>query len=241
VGNADIILEARGVSCSRAANAGPLAPVRDVSLSIRAGTLTLLAGDGQGGENLLLRLLGLLETPDAGEILFRGGATAGLSGEARAELRNQRFGFLFAEPFLLPSFSVVENVAMPLFKISGVGAEEARKRTEAMLEFAGMADLGDELVGGLAHAQQQRVSLARALVNEPEVLIVENADAELDGEEQPAFNELIRRANAEFGATTILTAADCGQLHFTGRVIELAGGAIVRDSQSAVESGGGPA
>lgn len=239
--NTGVILEARGVSCSRAANAGPLAPVRDISLSIRAGTLTLLSGDGQGGENLLLRLLGLLEAPDTGEIFFRGDGTAGLSDEARAELRNQRFGFLFAEPFLLPSFSVVENVAMPLFKISGVGAEEARKRTEAMLEFTGMENFGDAAIGALTPAQQQRVSLARALVNQPDILIIENADSEMDGEEVPAFMGLVRCANAEFGTTTVLTAADRGQLHFTGRVVELAGGAIVRDSQGAAESGGAPA
>ncbi len=236
--NANIILEARGVSCSRASDAGPLAPVCDLSLAIHEGTLNLLAGDEQGGGHLLLRLLGLLEMPDAGEILFRGEGTRVLPEDARAELRNQRYGFLFAEPFLLPSFSVVENVAMPLFKISGVGADEAQQRTEAMLEFAGMGDFGNETVDRLTHTRQLRVSLARALVNQPEILIIENVDASMSGAELSGFMELIHRTGAEFGTTTILTARDRGLLNSTGRVIELAGGAILRDTQTAVENGG---
>lgn len=236
-----IILEARRVSCSRSANAGPLAPVREVSLAIRAGTLTLLAGDGQGGENLLLRLFGLLESPDAGEILYRGSATTALSGEHRAELRNQRFGFVFPEPFLLPSFSVVENVAMPLFKISAVGADEARKRTEAALEFVGVESVGNAPIGGLTPAQEQRVSLARALVNQPEILIVENADVKMEAGEAAAFIDLVRRANAEFGTTVILTARARGALKSACRVVELVGGVIVRDSENAIGTGGAAA
>ena len=236
-----IILEARGVSCSRASNTGSLAPLRGVSLTIQEDTITLLAGDEQGGENLLLRLLGLLDTPDEGEILFRGNGTGGLSEDERAELRNQCYGFLFAEPFLLPAFSVVENVAMPLFKISGVGAEEAQQRTEAMLEFAGIGNLGGVAVGGLTRPDQQRVSLARALANKPEILIVENVDDGMAGADLAGFIELIRRANSEFGTTTVLTARDRAQLKFAGRVIELAGGSIVHDSRIAVEHGGAAA
>ena len=240
-GNANIILEARGVSCLGASNAGPLAPVRGLSLAIREKTLNLLAGDEQCGGNLLLRLLGLLETPGEGEIFFRGAGTRQLPEEARAELRNQRYGFLFAEPFLLPSFSVVENVAMPLFKISGVGADEAQQRTEAMLRFTGMLNFGNEGVGRLTHVEQQRVSLARALVNQPEVLIIENVDAGLAGEELSGFIDLIQRAGIEFGTTTILTATDRGLLNATGRVIELSGGTIFHDSLATVENGGATA
>ena len=233
-----IILDARAVNCSRASNGGPLAPVRDVSLSILENSLNLLPGNGRGGEGLLLRLLGLLEMPDRGEIFFRGAATSLLSEDMRADLRSQRFGYLFAEPFLLPSFTVVENVAMPLFKISGVGADEAQRRTHAMLEFAGMGNSGDSPVDRLTHAEQQRVSLARALVNQPEILIIENVDAGMAGAELAGFLDLIHRAGSEFGTTTILTARDRELLKLTGRVIELADGAIFHDSQAAVENGG---
>ena len=103
--------------------------------SFAPGRFHVLRGPDGCGKNLLLRWLGLLQPPEAGEVLVQGSATRALSEEARAELRTQRFGFVFAAPFLLTSFSVIENVAMPLFKVSQVTPEEARRRTEALLGF----------------------------------------------------------------------------------------------------------
>jgi len=234
--NGEIILEARGVSCGNAAGNEAPARLRNVSVSIHRKTLNLLSGDESGGRGLLLRLLGLLDAPDEGEIFFHDKATGALTEEMRAEIRNQRYGFLFAEPYLLPSFSVIENVAMPLFKISGAGAEEAQQRTEAMLAFTGMGDFADSPVGELSFAQQQRVSLARALVNQPEVLIVENVDAVISGDELSRFIEDIQRVVPELGVTVILTAAEPER--FAGRVIELEDGAIRRDSEAAMKTGG---
>lgn len=239
--NGVIILEARGVSCSKAPASEPLARLQDVSLSIHAKTLNLLSGDEASGRGLLLRLLGLLDAPDEGEIYFHGAGTRGLAEEARAEIRNQRYGFLFSQPFLLPSFSVIENVAMPLFKISGADAQEAQQRTEAMLAFAGMMDFAESPVEHLTFAQQQRVSLARALVNQPEILILENMEACIGGEELALFIDDIQRAVVEFGVTAILTAGTGDAGKFSGRVIELEGGAIRKDSQMALKEGGAEA
>ena len=226
------------MSCLKEDVEEPLSPVRGVSLPIRAKTLNLLTGGEKDGGNLLLRLLGLLELPDEGEIYFHGQGTKQLASEVRAELRSHHYGFLFAQPYLLPSFSVVENVAMPLFKISGVGATEAQQRTEAMLEFTGMSDRGDATVGQLTFPEQQRVSLARALVNQPDILIVENVDAGLSGVELAGFMDLIRRAVLEFGPAAILTAQERDLARFTDRVVGFAGGVICSDSLTAVKHGG---
>ncbi|MGB8354929.1 MAG: ATP-binding cassette domain-containing protein [Chthoniobacteraceae bacterium] len=239
--NGAIILEARGVSCAKAPANEPLARLQDVSLSIHAKTLNLLSGDEVSGRGLLLRLLGLLDAPDEGEIYFHGAGTRGLAEEARAEIRNQRYGFLFSQPFLLPSFSVIENVAMPLFKISGADAQEAQQRTEAMLEFAGMMDFAESPVEQLTFVQQQRVSLARALVNQPEILIVENMEAGIGGEELAHFIDDVQRVVAEFGMTAILTAGSGDAGKFSGRVIELEGGAVRKDSLMALKEGGAEA
>ena len=236
--NGNIILETRGVSCSKVDGAEPLSPVIGVSLSVHEKTLNLLTGGGQDGGNLLLRLLGLLETPDVGAVYFHGQATGRLADEARADLRSQHYGFLFAQPFLLPSFSVIENVAMPLFKISGVSAAEAQRRTEAMLEFVGIGNHAETAVGQLSFPEQQRVSLARALVNQPDILIVENVDAELSGGALFDFMEIIRRAASAFGTAAILTTKDRELAKFADRVVELACGAVFRDSQTAVKEGG---
>lgn len=234
--NTPILLEARAVSCAQSSNGEPHAQVRDVSLAIREGTMNVITGDIADGGNLLLRLLGLLDVPEEGEILLRGAATRGLAEEARTELRNRHYGFVFAEPFLLPAFSVVENVAMPLFKISGVGPDEAQLRTHAMLEFTGMMDCAHWVTNQLTFAQQQRTALARALVNRPEILVVENADAEVHGGDAEGFIALVRHACLEFGITAILTAKDAGILKPHGRIVEMAGGEITRDS-GALEKG----
>ena len=108
------VLEIRGVSCA----SGIGLPVR---ADFAPGRFHVLVGEAGGDSSARLRVLGLLDVPESGEVVVEGVATRGLDEEARAELRAQRFGFVFAAPFLLASFSVIENVAMPLFKISQVG------------------------------------------------------------------------------------------------------------------------
>jgi len=228
----------RGVSRSTAPGSEASSCVRDVSLSIQTKTLNLLCGDAQSGAGLLLRLLGLLDAPDKGGIFFRDEEMAALAEDFRAELRTRHFGFLFAQPFLLPSFSVAENVAMPLFKLSDAGPDEAQRRTEGMLAFTGMGNFAESSVGDLTIVQQHRVSLARALVNQPEILIIEDVDAEMAGDGLASFLETIRRASTEFGTTVILTARERELARFTDRIIEVADGVICRDSQTALKDGG---
>ncbi len=228
----------RGVCCSTAPGGEVASGIRGVSLSIHAKTLNLLCGDARSGAGLLLRLLGLLDAPEKGGVFLRGEEVSTLAEDFRAELRTRHFGFLFAQPFLLPSFSVAENVAMPLFKLSDAGPDEAQRRTEGILMFAGMGNFAESAVDGLTIAQQHRVSLARALVNQPEILIIEDLDAEMSGEELAGFLEVIRRAATEFGTTAIFTARERELARFADRTIELADGVVCRDSQTAVKDGG---
>ena len=125
-------VELRAVSCARGAES-----LREVSASFARATFHLLGGAPGGGRELLLRVLGALEKPDRGEVFIEGQPTSGLSEEERAELRGRRCGFVFRAPFLLPAFSVVENLAMPLFRLSHVDAAEARCRTDELLEDRG--------------------------------------------------------------------------------------------------------
>src|SRR5688500_7758933 len=100
------------------------------SLAMHRGGVTLLAGEVGCGKNLLLRLLGLLEAPDSGEVWFEGNPTARMTDDARASLRTRKCGYVFASPFLLSAFTVLENIAMPIFKVCQLNPEEARDRTE---------------------------------------------------------------------------------------------------------------
>jgi ABC-type lipoprotein export system ATPase subunit len=232
------ILVAESLSCSRELPGEIPSRLHDVSLAFDPSTFTVVTGPAGCGKNLLLRILGLLEEPEEGTVLLHGAPTGRLMEQERAVIRNQYFGFLFGEPFLLPAFSALENVAMPFFKISARNTDEARKRTEAMLEFAGMGEKAHANAGELSFLEQQRVSLARALVNHPEILMIENIDRNLRDGELAGFAELVQRAVAEFHVTAIITAS-CAKIGSgQERTLEMGEGRVLFDSAAAVASGG---
>jgi ABC-type lipoprotein export system ATPase subunit len=224
---ASIPLELRGVSgtCADGTSVG------DISMVFAAGRLHLFRGVPEGGKVALFRFAGLFEEPAQGEVLVQGNSARGLAEDVRTELRTHRLGFAFAAPFLLGSFSVIENVAMPLFKISNVGPEEARRRTEAMLEFVGLSDAAETPVDELAVPAQYQVAIARGLVNEPAVLMVENLDGVLTGAELEDYAALLRKAAATFGPAIVATASPELQPQPGDRVLDIGDGVIVRDSE----------
>ncbi len=232
--SSDFPLALHAVSCAR--NEG--GSVRAVSTSFAPGRFHILRGDAEGGRDLLLRVIGLLQPPDEGEVLVLGKPTRGLPEEARAEVRTQRFGFVFAAPFLLTAFSVIENVAMPLFKISHVSPEEARRRTSALLDFVGLAEAAEVAVDELTLRAQYQVAVARGLVNEPSFLIVEQLDGVLTGEDLRGFMEVLHRVGETFGTTIIASASPSFVPAAGDRVIEIADGMIAFDSELLPETEG---
>jgi ABC-type methionine transport system ATPase subunit len=200
-----------------------------VSLGIEGGRFTLLTGDGAAG--VLLRVIGLLERADEGEVWFDARAAGGLDEAELMELRNRHFGFLFAEPFLLDSFSVAENVAMPLFKIACLDLEQARARTAEVLGFTGLGAAADVTVSELAEVDQQRVALARALAIGPRVLIAENVGMHLGADEVRDFAALLRLVPETLGITLIATSPATPDVLAADREVRLEKGVIVGDSQ----------
>jgi ABC-type lipoprotein export system ATPase subunit len=211
--------------------------VHGFDAAFAAGRFHLLRGPAGCGKNLVLRWLGLLQAPEAGEVLVGGSATQGLNEEARADLRTQRFGFVFTAPFLLNTFTVIENVAMPLFKVSQVTPEEARRRTEALLAFTGIMEAAEYKVEDLPPQAQYRVALARGLINEPSFLMVEDLDGTLAGDDLHLFVELLHRVCERFGTTIVATASPALPLLWPQRVIDMVDGAITRDVELLPETG----
>jgi ABC-type lipoprotein export system ATPase subunit len=206
--------------------------LRGISVAIEAGRLTLLSGGADSGAGLLLRMLGLLERPDAGEIFFDSIPTACLDDAARLDLRNHQFGFLFAEPFLLNSFTVAENVAMPLFKISGFDIEQARARTAEVLAFTGLTAAADSTVDALSPLDHHKLSLARALAVAPQVLIAEDAGNQLPATpDLREFGGLLRSVPDALGITVIATFPAGPDLLRPDRDIRLEHGLVAADSQ----------
>jgi len=218
------LLELRGAARARN-EAGVCNQVTDLSVAISIGDVAALTGDEGCGKNLVLRLLGLLEPPDTGEVLFDGEPTSDLTDDARIELRSRRCGYVLSAPFLLAAFNAAENVAMPIFKISQLTPEQARERTEALLHFVGLDSVAckRELPPGL----QYRVALARALANNPSALFVENLDHLLSAEDLPDFRRLLHAAARELGVAVVLTASPALAPVDGERRFEIADGRII--------------
>ncbi len=224
--NRDPLIELRAVSCRRT-GAGVESCVADVSLAISPASVTVLAGADGCGKNLILELMGLIEVPDSGEIVFDGDGTNELTEDSRAELRSNRCGYVFDSPFLLSSFSVLENVAMPAFKISQVGPQAAQARTEDLIAFTGLSEFAN--AKNLPPALQHRVALARALVNDPAVVFVQNLDGFLEPQDVPAFRRLLHGVPARYGVAVVVSAGT-GLPHAAGeRRIEIAHGRVLDD------------
>ena len=222
------VIELRHVSCTRT-ETGISSAVHDVCVELRPATVTLFTGDPGCGKNLILRILGLLETPDRGEVIFDGDRVSEMAPEQVLDLRAAACGYLFAPPFLLPGFTVLENIAMPLFKVLEMRPIDAQERTEKLLDFVGLTPFSTVKIEQLSPGIQLRVGLARALGSLPPLVIVEEPDRVLHGAELDSFRKLLAGAASEYGcAIAVSTGAEMPS--FQGeRRIECVGGRIVCD------------
>ena len=147
-------LRTRNLTAECANEGGPLEAIRNFTYQFRSGSFYHLSGPEFGGKRLLLQILGLLCPPDSGEIIVDGRLVTHLEIDDLGEIRNRKYGFLFSSPFLLPAFTVLENVAMPLFKIAQVGASEAKVITEEILEIVGVSRIATTAVGTVGRARR---------------------------------------------------------------------------------------
>src|SRR5204862_1587040 len=161
-----MIVSAAHVSRVFAMPAGPVAAVRDVPLDIAAGDHIAVRGPSGCGKSTLLHMLGCVDTPTAGTLLFQGHDVATLSDRERSLLRLRSIGFVFQRSFLLPMLSAAENVELPMSE-AGVAAAERRQRTRELLEYVGLSARADHRPSQLSGGEMQRVAIARALANRP--------------------------------------------------------------------------
>jgi ABC-type lipoprotein export system ATPase subunit len=218
------VLSCEELCCERTDwNDGQHASIHGITLSFSAASFCWFEGPDSSGRDLLLSNLSLLEPADSGKILLEGQNVRELPEDELRRFRNERFGFLFEHPCLLPSFSVTENVAMPLFRICGADAQAARARTDEVLHFCGIPHLENQLAGRLAPSEQRRAALARALVHRPRILV---ANAPRESEE---LFELAARVASELRLCVLWAAADAGGRRRPQRVIKVEDGRISSD------------
>jgi len=194
------LLRCRNLECSRPLWREGASHVRGITAEFEAGTFHAIAGEDGCGKNLLLHLLGLLEQPDAGEVWLGETNATALAAADRDTLRLHRFGFLFPACALLPSLSVLENIAFPVLKAGGTTESEQAEHTLAALQFCGLEDEAEKPVGQLAPARQAVAAFARAMIHRPPLLLAESPAAE------DTLVPLARRAVDELGLTVVWSA-----------------------------------
>jgi lipoprotein-releasing system ATP-binding protein len=206
---------------------GTLTVVNDVSLSIAKGELVTITGASGAGKSSLLHLIGALDKPDGGSVRINGTDVFGLSSRRQARFRNEQIGFVFQFHHLLPEFTALENVAMPLWireDNKARGLEEAAK----MLELVGLKARLDHKPSALSGGEQQRVAIARALINKPAVVMADEPTGNLDSANAAAVHDLFLRLRKELEQTFILVTHNTELAARTDRNLEMKDGRIVR-------------
>lgn len=184
----------------------PVPLVRGISLDIQAGKFTAITGPSGSGKSSLLYLLGLLDRPTSGAVLFDGKDTSLLSDDAMAAVRLRKLGFVFQFHFLLPEFSALENVMMPMQRAGDMPLSVIRGKAEKVLDDLGLSQHTRKLPGQLSGGQRQRVAIARALANDPLIVFADEPTGNLDSVSAAAVQDLLRNiAHTENRAVVAVT------------------------------------
>jgi lipoprotein-releasing system ATP-binding protein len=204
-----------------------------ISFALERGDFAALVGPSGSGKSTLLNLLGLLDSPTAGELYLLGEATRDLDDEARTRLRARSIGFVFQFHHLIPAFDVRENVLVPLMMADGRPDAAAIARADELLEQVGLADHRRKKPLELSGGQQQRVAIARALIQRPALLLADEPTGNLDTQTAATVFELFRLFNREHGCAVLVVTHDPRLSASCDRTLTLVDGRITGDERRA--------
>jgi lipoprotein-releasing system ATP-binding protein len=201
----------------------------DIDLEFEESSFNSIIGQSGSGKSTLLNIVGSLDRPTSGEILFKGESLNTLSKNELAEYRNRTLGFIFQFHYLLPEFTALENVLMP-YRISKKPiTDEVTERANELLDIVGLEKFKHKLATNLSGGQQQRVAIARSLINNPSIVLADEPTGNLDSDSTENVYELLREINAKFKTTFIIITHDRNIAEKTDRVIEIKDGRIYLD------------
>ena len=208
----------------------PVAAVHSVSLSIRRGEFVVITGRSGSGKTTLLNLAAGLTRPTSGTVLVDGVDPWRLSDTEQSLLRNRKIGFIFQFPSLVPSLTALENVALPTMFGSRHGVADANKRAAELLETVGLADKRRAYPRQLSAGQQQRVVIARSLINSPSILLADEPTSNLDEQTELEIMELFRKIHLDSGITLLLVTHTSQLVDYGTRALQMASGSILNSS-----------
>jgi len=200
-----------------------LTVLRDLEIEVASGEMLAIVGQSGAGKSTLLHILGALERPSAGDVYFGGQSLNSLSDDQAADFRNRKIGYVWQFHYLLPEFTAVENVAMPLL-MRGVAKAEAENEALRWLDQVGLRARASQRAGELSGGEQQRAALARALITQPEVLLADEPTGDLDSGTSETVFQLISRLHAEQQLSSLIATHNMSFARRCHRVLRLENG-----------------
>ena len=203
----DLILEAQCVTKAYPMGSSRLEVLRGIDLKIAKGEAVCIMGSSGAGKSTLLHILGTLDQPSLGKVLFKGADITKKPDQELAKFRNESMGFVFQFHHLLSEFTAVENVMMPC-RISGMSLKESRRRAESLLDFLSLLDRSEHYPSEMSGGEQQRLAIARALVRKPEVLFADEPTGNLDTNNADKIQSLFFDLKERLGLTLVVVTHD---------------------------------
>lgn len=215
---------------------GSLQVLKGIDLHIDKGEVVSIVGPSGAGKTTLLQIIGTLDKPDSGQIIINGTDVSSLSRKKLSEFRNQHIGFVFQFHQLLPEFTALENIMIPAF-IAGKSRGEAKKKAEELLDFMGLSDRAGHKPSELSGGEKQRVAVARALINNPAVILADEPSGSLDSKNKEELHQLFFNLRDKFGQTFVIVTHDEHLARITDRTIAMRDGMLETADNSSNEAG----
>jgi lipoprotein-releasing system ATP-binding protein len=217
----------------------PTTLVHNIDLVINSKKFVAITGPSGSGKSSLLYLLGLLDLPTSGEVLIRGRSTARMDEKERALTRLSMLGFVFQFHFLLPEFSVLENITLPMRALGALSGGAMRRRGRELLGSLGLEEHMNKLPEQLSGGQRQRVAVARALANDPPIILADEPTGSLDSKASEQVFTILRDLVDQHGKTVVAVTHDRGLAERMDRQVELVDGGVVAEKVMAPTDGPG--
>lgn len=200
-----------------------------IDLELRTGEFTSLVGNSGSGKSTLLNIIGALDRPTEGKIMIDGTDLADLNDDELAYFRNRTLGFIFQSHFLLPQFTVLENVLIPYLIYAGKASPKVRKRAVDLLDRVGLGHRLDNRANAISGGEQQRAAIARALINQPRLILADEPTGNLDSNNAEKIFQMLREINQENQTSFIMVTHDRDLAHRADRLLGLKDGLITQD------------